>query len=139
MQGKGRESGTAGPRTKAVTDAAVIFGAARRLYLAKARAEPRIRVAIRGHPRSLRARQRHAAGLEKMRADAEPKHLEALLQFAARAYRRPLSKAERDDHAGLLPQAAEKNGLTHEDADARFDRQHPDVARFPVPRSICWT
>ena len=35
--------------------------------------------------------------LEKERTDAEPKHLDALLRFAARAYRRPLTKAERDD------------------------------------------
>jgi Holliday junction resolvasome RuvABC endonuclease subunit len=32
-----------------------------------------------------------------MRVDAEPHHRDALLQFAARAYRRPLSQAERDD------------------------------------------
>ena len=34
--------------------------------------------------------------LEKMRAAAEPVQLEALATFAARAYRRPLTKAERD-------------------------------------------
>ena len=35
--------------------------------------------------------------LEHAKAAAEPSHLEALLAFAGRAYRRPLTKAEGDD------------------------------------------
>ena len=41
---------------------------------------------------------------------------DALLKFAARAYRRPLSKAERDDILAYYHSLREKNGLTHEDA-----------------------
>jgi hypothetical protein len=35
--------------------------------------------------------------IEKMRLDAEPLHLNALVKFAARAYRRPLTATERED------------------------------------------
>jgi len=51
-----------------------------------------------------------------MHAEAEPKHLDALLKFAARAYRRPLSKAERDDILAYYHTLREKNDLTHEEA-----------------------
>ena len=51
-----------------------------------------------------------------MRVDAEPRHLDALLKFAARAYRRPLSQAERDDLLAYYHTLREKDGLTHEDA-----------------------
>ena len=51
-----------------------------------------------------------------MRVEAEPHHLDALLKFAARAYRRPLTPAERDEIAGVLPTLREKSGLTHEEA-----------------------
>ncbi len=54
--------------------------------------------------------------IEKMRLDAEPRHLDALLQFAARAYRRPLTKAERDDVLAYYHQLRDKGGLTHEEA-----------------------
>ena len=39
--------------------------------------------------------------MERMRVEAEPRHLDALLKFAARAYRRPLSQAEREKTAGV--------------------------------------
>ncbi len=42
--------------------------------------------------------------------------LKALLAFAARAYRRPLSKAERDDLLAYYHSLREKEGLSHEDA-----------------------
>jgi hypothetical protein len=53
---------------------------------------------------------------EKARVDAEPSHLAALLQFAAKAYRRPLSKAEKDDIVGYYRSMREKDGLDHETA-----------------------
>lgn len=53
---------------------------------------------------------------EKARRDAEPSHLEALQQFAARAYRRPLSKAENDDLLAYYQTLREKDGLDHEAA-----------------------
>ena len=43
-------------------------------------------------------------------------HLEALVKFAARAYRRPLSQAERDEMLAYYRSLREKGGLTHEEA-----------------------
>lgn len=54
--------------------------------------------------------------VEKARIDAEPSHLEALWQFAARAYRRPLSHEEKDDLLAFYRSAREKDGLDHESA-----------------------
>jgi uncharacterized protein DUF1592/uncharacterized protein DUF1588/uncharacterized protein DUF1587/uncharacterized protein DUF1595/uncharacterized protein DUF1585 len=53
--------------------------------------------------------------LEKARAAAEPSHLEALLAFAARAYRRPLTKAESDDLQDFYRSLRDQQ-LSHEDA-----------------------
>ena len=52
---------------------------------------------------------------EKDRLAAEPSHLEALQQFAARAYRRPLAKEERDELKAFYL-TARKEGLDHEAA-----------------------
>jgi uncharacterized protein DUF1592/uncharacterized protein DUF1588/uncharacterized protein DUF1587/uncharacterized protein DUF1585/uncharacterized protein DUF1595 len=54
--------------------------------------------------------------VEKARQEAEPRHLNALLKFAARAYRRPLVEAERDEILAYYRQLREKSGLTHEEA-----------------------
>ena len=53
--------------------------------------------------------------LERTRAAAEPSHLDALLAFAGRAYRRPLTKAESDDLLGFY-RALRDQHLGHEDA-----------------------
>ena len=54
--------------------------------------------------------------LEKERAEAEPRQLETLLQFAARAYRRPLTPAERADLLAYYHQDRTQYQLSHEDA-----------------------
>jgi mono/diheme cytochrome c family protein len=54
--------------------------------------------------------------IKKARLDAEPSHLDALLQFATRAYRRPLSQSEKDDLLGYYRSSREKFGLDHEAA-----------------------
>src|SRR5205823_4496745 len=66
-------------------------------YLAKARkqgakgdAEEAIQTYFAGISADIRR-------VERARLAAEPSHLEALVKFAERAYRRPLSAAERDD------------------------------------------
>jgi hypothetical protein len=53
--------------------------------------------------------------LEQARTNAEPSHLDALLAFAARAYRRPLTKAESDDLVGFYHSLRDQH-LGHEDA-----------------------
>jgi hypothetical protein len=114
VEGNGRESGSVRPSDKEVSATPVIFGL-RDAYLAKARADhsPVGMEAIRDHFERVNGAIRYA---ESMRAEAEPKHLEALLNFAARAYRRPLPKAERDDIVGYYHTLREKNELTHEEA-----------------------
>jgi hypothetical protein len=54
--------------------------------------------------------------VERARIDAQPSHLEALLQFAARAYRRPLSQEEKDDLLAYYNSARTRDGLDHEAA-----------------------
>ena len=54
--------------------------------------------------------------VEKARVDAEPSHLDALLKFAARAYRRPLAKDEHDDLIAFYRACRTKDGLNHEAA-----------------------
>ena len=54
--------------------------------------------------------------VERKRLEAEPRQVDALLAFAERAYRRPLTRAERDDLRGFYRSLREKSSLTHEDA-----------------------
>jgi hypothetical protein len=113
---KGAESGTPRPADHEITDAPVIM-ALRDAYLEKAVADPEndsvAAQAIRDHFDRVNQTLRN---LEKEWADAEPKHLEALLRFAERAYRRPLAKSERDDVLLYYRTLRTKNDLSHEDA-----------------------
>jgi len=54
--------------------------------------------------------------VERARVNAEPSHLKALLEFAARAFRRPLSAEEAEDLLQFYRAARERNGLDHETA-----------------------
>ena len=114
--GRGDEAGSERPTDHAVTDTAVIFRM-RDVYLAKAAADPTndpaAAEAIRDHFNQLNATLR---SLEKERAEAEPRQLEALLQLAARAYRRPLTPAESADLLAYYHESRAKNQLSHEEA-----------------------
>jgi mono/diheme cytochrome c family protein len=114
--GNGRESGTERPSADAVSATDIIFQM-RETYLAKAMADPSndpvALEAIRVHFQKVNDTLRR---IEKMRADAEPRHLDALLAFAARAYRRPLTKAEGDDLLRYYRSLRGDTGLTHEEA-----------------------
>ena len=114
VQGKGSESGTSRPSDKEISATPIIFGL-RDTYLAKAEASdnPIAMEAIRYHFQWVNETLRR---MERMRVEAEPHHLEALLKFTARAYRRPLSQPERDDMLALYRTLREKSGLTHEEA-----------------------
>jgi hypothetical protein len=114
VDGKGAESGRARPLDKAANDTSVIFGL-RDAYLAKAQASdnPVAMQAIREHFQWENDTMRR---VERLQVDAEPHHLDALLKFAARAYRRPLAKAEREDVLAYYHKLREKDGLTHEEA-----------------------
>jgi hypothetical protein len=116
VHGKGAESTSDRPPDHEVTDEPVIL-AMRDAYLAKAAADPKndpvAPLAIHDHFERINATLR---GLEKQHKDAEAKHLEALVRFATRAYRRPLAKAERDDLLAYYRAVRVKNELSHEDA-----------------------
>ena len=85
-------------------------------YLAKAQrngGKAQAIEAIHDYFKSISADIRH---MEQARLSAEPSHLKALQTFAERAYRRPLSQAERDDLLAFYRELREKEGLDHEAA-----------------------
>ena len=116
IQGRGRESGSTRPSNQEVSSQSVIFGL-RDAYLAKAAADPKsdpvAKAAIEDHFERVNGTLR---SMEAIRKAAEPLHLEALLKFAARAYRRPLGQVERDRILDFYRSLREKSSLTHEDA-----------------------
>ena len=116
VNGHGAESECARPEGHQIYDSFVVMQL-RDAYLAKAKADPKndpvAQEAILdqfGHIDST------LRSLEKMHAEAEPKHIDALLRFAAKAYRRPLTKAEHDDILAYYHTLREKSALSHEDA-----------------------
>ena len=78
-----------------------------------AAANPEIAKAILDHYDGTNAAIRWA---ERARRESEPVHLDALLKFARRAYRRPLEPVEREEILAYYKELREKNGLSHEDA-----------------------
>lgn len=116
VRGRGRESGMARPEGLDLRDSPVIF-ALRDEYLALARAHPEndpiAEDAILAHFQTTDTALRR---VEQMRVEAEPKHLRALVEFAERAYRRPLSDAERNDIVGYYRRLRSESELSHEEA-----------------------
>ncbi len=114
--GHGAESGLPRPEGHEVTDPEVIFGI-QKMYLDKwaetPTNDPIAPEAIRSHFKRVNDTLR---GLEKEHVAAQPLQVQAVLKFAARAYRRPLSKAESDDIVAYYHQLRDKEGLSHEDA-----------------------
>jgi hypothetical protein len=85
-------------------------------YLSKARekgAEGTPVIAVEEYFHNINAQVRW---VEQARLEAEPTHIAALLTFAERAYRRPLSPAERDDLAAYYRMLRQKDELSHEEA-----------------------
>ncbi len=86
------------------------------VYAAKARknnASDTVLLAIKDYFDVISANIRR---VEQGRIAAEPGHIEALQTFAERAYRRPLSQAERDRVAAFYRSLRDTDGLNHEDA-----------------------
>ena len=86
------------------------------LYLAKAKRNG-------GEPLTLQAIEEHfkrvsfnIRSTERARLAAEPLHLKALVDFARRAFRRPLSESERTNILAFYKTLRQKDGLSHEDA-----------------------
>jgi Protein of unknown function (DUF1592)/Protein of unknown function (DUF1588)/Protein of unknown function (DUF1587)/Protein of unknown function (DUF1585)/Protein of unknown function (DUF1595) len=112
--GRGPESGALRPADKEVTSE-VMIQQVKDSYLAKAGASSNETViqAIEDHFQSVNAGIRW---VERARIEAEPRHLEALQQLAARAYRRPLAQGEPTDLLAFYRSLRDKSGLDHEEA-----------------------
>lgn len=85
-------------------------------YLAKARrngGEPLALQAIEDHFKWVATRLR---ATEQARLAAEPLHKKGLIDFARRAYRRPLTDAERAEIMAFYQSLRQKEGLSHEEA-----------------------
>jgi cytochrome c553 len=86
------------------------------VYLAKARGNDASDQAIEAIATYFASMSADIRWIERSQRDAEPSHLEALANFAERAYRRPLSQAERDELIAFYRRLREKDRLNHEDA-----------------------
>lgn len=122
-------------------------------YEAKAKADPKndpvAVTAIRDHFERVNRTLRE---LEREKSASEPKHLEAMLRFAAHAYRRPLTAAEREDLLGYYRTLRAKNELSHQDAIRqslvgvlmspdflyRFDFLESSAAQEPFNRTVAF-
>jgi len=114
VEGHGAESGRPRPVGKEVTDSSVIAGI-RDQYTAFAKASDNP-IAAAWMPVHFNNIDSTLRSLEKMHMAAEPLQLEALVKFAARAYRRPLTKGERDGLMAYYHKLRENGSLSHEDA-----------------------
>ncbi len=132
VAGHGRESGSTRPSDEQVSSTPVILGL-RDAYLAKAQASQSSAVSIEAIRDHFRRVNETIRSVERMRTEAEPQHLDALLKFAARAYRRPLSARGKSRSDCLLPFAAGKKQFDARRGHARFARQHFDVAEVQLP------
>jgi hypothetical protein len=110
------ESGSKRPAGHEVTDTYVINWL-RDKYLARAAADPNndkaAPAAIRDFFQTNDAVLRR---MEKARIAAEPKQIAAMLDFAGRAWRRPLTQAERDGLVAYYRNLRATKQLSHEDA-----------------------
>lgn len=87
-----------------------------KLYVAKAKKKGASDEAVHTIEKYFSDMNAEVRKVEKSRLDAEPSHLESLLKFTERAYRRPLTKAERDDTLAFYRKLRKKDELSHEDA-----------------------
>ncbi|HWE38990.1 MAG TPA: DUF1592 domain-containing protein [Isosphaeraceae bacterium] len=85
-------------------------------YLAKARRVGVSELAIRAIEDQFRIIAEEIRRVERRRIEVEPRHVEALANFAERAYRRPLSAEERRGVAAFYRELRDQDGLSHEDA-----------------------
>ena len=129
-RGLGKESEGPRPADRDVTSEARIKEVAE-TYLARARAAGSD-VAVRAIEEHFRTVNADIRWVEKARIDAEPMHLAALQDFASRAYRRPLSPAERADIVAYYHKLREQAGVDHEEA------MRDSVASILVSPDFCY-
>lgn len=86
------------------------------VYLAKAIRSGADMVAAQAIEDHFKIINRTIRDIEKRREASEPEHLEAVINFAERAMRRPLSDEEIQDWKNYYRALRNKDGVTHEDA-----------------------
>jgi mono/diheme cytochrome c family protein len=116
VQGRGRESGSTRPSDQEISSESLILSL-RAAYLAKVAADPKsdpaAKTAIEDHFQRVNGTIR---SMERLHEAAEPLHLERLLKFADRAYRRPLAQTQRERIVAFYRALRKENSLTHEEA-----------------------
>src|SRR5262249_40881603 len=85
-------------------------------YLAKARKQGASAEAIEAIESYFANISADIRRVERAQLAAEPSHLKALVKFAERAYRRPLSSAERDEVLSFYRTLRRQDELGHEEA-----------------------
>jgi hypothetical protein len=85
-------------------------------YLAKARKQGASGEALQAIETYFAGMAADMREVERARRAAEPSHLEALVRFAERAYRRPLSASERHGVLAFYDKLRQKDELGHEEA-----------------------
>lgn len=86
------------------------------LYYAKAKrtgASEQVLAAIEEHFERV---WQEISRIETLEREAEPRHLDALVRWAQKAYRRPLTSSEREGLLGFYRTLRDQDGLTHDDA-----------------------
>jgi Protein of unknown function (DUF1592)/Protein of unknown function (DUF1588)/Protein of unknown function (DUF1585)/Protein of unknown function (DUF1587)/Protein of unknown function (DUF1595)/Planctomycete cytochrome C len=87
-----------------------------KMYLAKARKKGANDEAVKAIESYFTAISAEIRQVERARVAAETSHLEALVKFNKRAYRRPITPAEQDDVLAFYHKLREKDELNHEEA-----------------------
>jgi hypothetical protein len=87
-----------------------------KIYLAKARKRGASEEALKAIETYFTGMSAEIRAVERDRLAAEASHLKAITQFAERAYRRPLTAAERDDLLAFYQTLRRKDELGHEEA-----------------------
>jgi hypothetical protein len=85
-------------------------------YLAKARMKGAADEALKAIESYFAGMSAEIRRVERARLAAEPSHLDALVKFAERAYRRPLTAAERDGLLAFYHKLRREDDLGHEEA-----------------------
>lgn len=88
------------------------------VYLAKARANGGEAIPLSAIEDYFREINQQIRWVEKTRLEAEPLHIEAALEFASRAYRRPLTMEEQDELRQFYRSSRTDGDLSHEEATA---------------------
>ena len=86
------------------------------VYLEKARRNDAGEVELEAIVRYFHDINEQIRWVEEARLNAEPSHRQALVEFAARAYRRPLSESDTADLLGFYQSLRDEHGLSHEEA-----------------------